>query len=226
MLGRRSEIETEMSANGFWNDSDTAQATVTELKRLKTRLSPVQSMDAKLDELDVMIELVGDGPSAENVAESEVLLDSVMAAMGTLEFRVMLAGEYDMRNAYLSVQAGAGGTESCDWAEMLYRMVMRFCERNEYDVNLVEYQPGDEAGIKSVTLTVDGPNAYGHLKSENGVHRLVRISPFDSQARRHTAFASVSVFPELDDAIEVEIDENDYFIIRHTGGTTGDTGSL
>jgi peptide chain release factor 2 len=221
MVQRRSEIETEMSADGFWNDSEAAQGTVTQLKRLKARLSPLLAMQEKIDELDVMVELVGEDPTADNVAETETLLNDVSSAMETLEFRVMLDGEYDVRNAFLSVQAGAGGTESCDWAAMLLRMYARWCERQGFDVDIVERMDGEEAGIKSATLLVKGEWAYGYLRAEAGVHRLVRLSPFDSQNRRQTSFAAVEVSPELDDAEGMEIRTEDLKVDTYRASGAG-----
>jgi peptide chain release factor 2 len=210
-----------MSADGFWNDSESAQTTVTELKRLKLRLSPVLSMEDQLNELDLMLELVSEDPSAENVAETEVLLTAVSKTMGTLEFQVMLDGEYDMRNAYLSVQAGAGGTESCDWAAMLLRMYARWCEVRGYEVDVADRLDGEEAGIKSATLLIKGEWAYGYLRAEAGVHRLVRQSPFDAQHRRQTSFAAVEVSPELDDAEATEIRSDDLKVDTFRAGGAG-----
>jgi len=221
MVQRRAGIETEMSADGFWNDSESAQATVSELKRLKARLSPLLAMEAKLDELDVMVELVGEDPTEENVSETEALLTGVSAAMETLEFRVMLDGEYDVRNAFLSVQSGAGGTEACDWAAMLLRMYARWCERQGFDVDIVERMDGEEAGIKSATLLVKGEWAYGYLRAEAGVHRLVRLSPFDAQNRRQTTFAAVEVTPELDDAEGMEIRSEDLKVDTYRASGAG-----
>jgi peptide chain release factor 2 len=221
MVGRRGEIETTMSADGFWNDSEAAQKTVTELKRLKARLSPLLAMDEKVDELDVMVELVGEDPTADNVSETEALLGGVSSAMETLEFRVMLDGEYDVRNAFLSVQSGAGGTESCDWAAMLLRMYARWCERQGFDVDVVERMDGEEAGIKSATLLVKGEWAYGYMRAEAGVHRLVRLSPFDAQNRRQTTFAAVEVSPELDDAEGMEIRSEDLKVDTYRASGAG-----
>jgi peptide chain release factor 2 len=210
-----------MAGDGFWNDQESARSTVAELKRLKSRLDPVVKLEQKLDELDLMVQLVGDEPTAENVAEAEALGAGVADAMNKLEFAVMLDGEYDVRSAYLSVQAGAGGTESCDWAAMLLRMYVRWAEREGYEVELIDRQEGEEAGIKSATVLVKGDWAYGYLKAEVGVHRLVRLSPFDAQNRRQTSFAAVEASPEVDDAEAIEIRPEDLRVDTYRSGGAG-----
>ncbi len=150
-----------------------------------------------------------EGEDQETLDEVNELLPDIAKQIDQMEFARMLSGEHDANNAALSINAGSGGTEAQDWAEMLLRMYLRYCERKGFKTELTEYQAGDDAGMKSATFTITGDYAYGYLKAESGVHRLVRISPFDSNARRHTSFTSVFVFPELDDSIEVEIEEKD-----------------
>lgn len=210
-----------MSSEGFWNDQESAQQIVTELKRVKTSLDPILAIEEQLDELELMIELVREESGGEGLEELEALLAGLDVSIEELEFRVMLNGEYDDRDCYLSIQAGAGGTESCDWAEMLFRMYVRWGERSGRDVEQVDRLDGEEAGIKWVTLLIKGDHSYGYLKAESGVHRLVRISPFDSQARRQTSFAAVEVTPVLDDAAVTEIRSEDLRVDTYRAGGAG-----
>jgi len=210
-----------MASDGFWNDQESAQTTVTELKKVKGSLDPVSSIDDRLEELDLMVELVAEDNNEESRAEVEALADEAAEAMEALEFRVMLGGQYDDRDTYLSVQAGAGGTESCDWAEMLLRMYARWAESSGFSMDVFDRLDGEEAGIKWATLLIKGPFAYGYLKAESGVHRLVRISPFDSQNRRQTSFAAVEVMPVMDDAEAPEIRSEDLRVDTYRAGGAG-----
>ena len=198
-----------MAATGFWDDQDQAREVIAESNRLKGWVDPWQELDEKsseLVELGALLETESDDDlEAEWLAEVE----EIERHSEALEVRTMLQGSDDHRGALLTVHPGAGGLESQDWAEMLTRMYTRWAERRGYSVNVLDLQPGEEAGIKSATLEVSGDDAYGYLKAEKGVHRLVRISPFDAQSRRHTSFASVFVYPQVDDAIEIEIDDSD-----------------
>jgi peptide chain release factor 2 len=169
----------------------------------------------------VLLELAVEAGDAETCAEVAGKLDAATLELERAELRRLLGGEHDAANAIVSINAGAGGTDACDWAEMLLRMYVRWAENHDYRVEVLDLQEAEEAGIRSATLTVAGEYAFGYLKPEEGVHRLVRISPFDAQARRHTAFASVSVIPELDDSIEVEIDEKDLRIDTYRAGGKG-----
>ncbi len=157
----------------------------------------------------MLIELGEEGEDEETLAEVNSLLPDLEKQINQMEFARMLSGDHDANNAIVSINAGAGGTEAQDWANMLLRMYLRYCERRGFKTEFTEYQDGDEAGLKSATFTVEGDYAFGYLKAENGIHRLVRISPFDSNARRHTSFCSVHVFPELDDSVEVTIEDKD-----------------
>ncbi len=157
----------------------------------------------------MLIELGEEGEDEETLAEVNSLLPDLEKQINQMEFARMLSGDHDANNAIVSINAGAGGTEAQDWANMLLRMYLRYCERRGFKTEFTEYQDGDEAGLKSATFTVEGDYAFGYLKAENGIHRLVRISPFDSNARRHTSFCSVHVFPELDDSVEVSIEDKD-----------------
>jgi peptide chain release factor 2 len=180
-----------------------------ERQQLADQIASVERMEKELADQGGLIELGEAEGEAGVVAEAEAALRTLRAEAERREVETMLSGEADGNDAYLEIHAGAGGTESQDWAAMLMRMYTRFAEQNGYKVQTLEYHDGEEAGIKSVTLEVSGPSAYGWLKTESGVHRLVRISPFDSQARRHTSFASVWVYPVVDDTIDIKIDEAD-----------------
>ncbi len=180
---------------------------------LRSVLNPIDQLQSALDDVQVMVELceMEDDEKQYNVAllDVEEQLQTISKNYDKLELQSLLSRPLDANNAYLSLHAGAGGTESCDWADMLYRMYRRYAEKHGFGFNIMDYQAGDEAGIKSVSFYIEGLNAYGYLKAERGVHRLVRISPFDSNKRRHTSFVSLDVVAEVDDSIEVNIEEND-----------------
>jgi len=187
---------------------------------LSAPLAGWRKQQAELEDAKVYLEFAAEG-DAEATAEAAKKLDEIDAALGRLELERLLGGEHDAGNAIVTLHPGAGGTEAQDWAEMLLRMYLRWCERHGYKTELVDQQPGEGAGIKSATFTAEGPYAYGYLKAEAGVHRLVRISPFDANARRHTSFASVFVFPEIDDAIQVDIDEADLRVDTYRSSGAG-----
>lgn len=168
-----------------------------------------ETVDRELEDVQVLIELGEEGEDAETLAEIRGILPDLERRVGQMEFARMLSGEHDASDAIVSINAGAGGTEAQDWAEILLRMYLRWCERKGFKAEITDYQPGDEAGAKGVTFTVSGDYAYGYLKAEKGIHRLVRISPFDSNARRHTSFCSVFIFPELDDDVDIEVLDKD-----------------
>jgi len=201
-------LEAEAAVPEFWNDQNKAQANIAATKSLKMVLDPFDAIAGGLDDAEVMLELAEAGEE-EALAEAASELEKVGSGFQALEMQSLLGGEFDGNGAYLTLHAGAGGTESCDWADMLYRMFTRYAERKDFKTQIMDYQAGEEAGIKSVSLLISGPYAYGLLKSERGVHRLVRISPFDSQSRRHTSFVAADVTPEIDDDIEIEIVESD-----------------
>jgi peptide chain release factor 2 len=202
-------LDKEMAGAGFWDDQDQAREIIDESNRLKGWVEPWKKLDEKSSELLELGTLLADESDEELEAEWLAEIEELERHSEALEVRTMLQGPDDHRGALLTIHPGAGGLESQDWAEMLTRMYTRWAERHGYTVNVLDLQPGDEAGIKSATLEVSGEDAYGYLKAEKGVHRLVRISPFDAQSRRHTSFASVFVYPQVDDAIEIEIDESD-----------------
>jgi peptide chain release factor 2 len=209
---RISELESRMGQNDFWDDQEAANRIVTEVSHTKGRIQPIIKYHERLDDVRTMMELVEDaeGEEAEEyLREIRQTVEILVKDLDTLEIQSFLSGKMDANNAILSINAGAGGTESCDWAEMLYRMYTRWAERHGYKVETDDLAPGEEAGLSSATIRIIGPNAYGYAKAERGVHRLVRISPFDSNARRHTSFCAVDVIAELDDDIEVDVKEED-----------------
>jgi peptide chain release factor 2 len=183
------------------------------LLRERTRLQKVVDdclhIKQQLEDAGVLIEMGEEGEADATLAEVNAMLPGLKKQIGAMEFARMLSGEHDPNNAILSINAGAGGTEAQDWADMLLRMYLRYCERRGFKTEFTEYQPGEDAGLKSATLSVVGDYAYGYLKAESGIHRLVRLSPFDANSRRHTSFCSVFVFPELDDSVEVAVEEKD-----------------
>ena len=198
-----------MAGSGFWDNQDKAREIIAESNRLKGWVDPWKELDEKSSELAELATLLETDPDDDLEAEWLAEVGEVERHSEALEVRTMLQGSDDHRGALVTVHPGAGGLESQDWAEMLTRMYTRWAERRGYTVNVLDLQPAEEAGIKSATLEVTGDDAYGYLKAEKGVHRLVRISPFDAQSRRHTSFASVFVYPQVDDTIEIEIDESD-----------------
>ncbi len=205
----------------FWDNPQTARDVIAEANELKTWLDPLAELTLKaneLDELAALLEIEADAGLEAELAAEITRLDQDIEK---LELRTMLRGADDTRDAILNIHPGAGGTESQDWAEMLFRMYTRYAEQHGYDVTIHDLQPGEEAGIKNATLEIKGKYAYGYLKAERGVHRLVRISPFDSQSRRHTSFASVFVYPVVDDTIEITIDEKDLRIDTYRAGGKG-----
>jgi peptide chain release factor 2 len=206
-----SEIEARMNEPDFWNNREKAQRDVAEVSALKGKILPLHGLESRAADLDVLRELA-DGESPENqpaaVAEVVAEFEALQKDLDKFEITALLSGEFDNNPAFLTIHAGAGGTESCDWADMLLRMYQRWMERRGLASEIVDIQLGDEAGVKSATLRVSGENAFGYLQTEIGVHRLVRISPFDSNKRRHTSFASVDAVPEIED-VPLEINPAD-----------------
>jgi peptide chain release factor 2 len=198
-----------MAAPGFWDQSERARATVEDVRQLRRWIEPFDDLAQRIADARELAHLVADDPDPDITQGLTHEVSRATADLQALELRTMLQGPDDQRGALLTVHPGAGGTESQDWAEMLVRMYTRWAERKGYTVRVLDLLPGEEAGIKSATLEIAGDYAYGYLKAEKGVHRLVRISPFDSQARRHTSFASVFVYPLVDDTIEVDLREED-----------------
>ncbi len=213
------ELEEKMAAPDFWDNKESAQNTVAALSACRNLIEPYRKLQSDLEDYTVSLELAAE--DADFLGETEIAYQRLLKALDKLEVMSFLSGKFDRNNLYFSIHAGAGGTESCDWANMLLRMYRRYFERRGWKDEVIDLQPGEEAGIKSVTLRVIGEFAYGYMKGEKGVHRLVRISPFDSNARRHTSFCSVDVFPELDDDIEIEIDETQLRIDTYRSSGAG-----
>jgi peptide chain release factor 2 len=216
------ELESEMSLPDFWDDQESAQKVIGEMKQLKEQIEKMEELDETFEEQKLMLELLqeeGEDPSMEKELESGIR--SLQKEIDNFELTVMLSEPYDRNSAILQLHPGAGGTESQDWADMLLRMYTRWAEDHGYKVETLDYLAGDEAGIKSVTLLIKGNYAYGYLKAEKGIHRLVRISPFDSSGRRHTSFVSVEVMPEIDNDIEIEIRQEDLKIDTYRSSGAG-----
>lgn len=216
------EIESKIAAPGFWDNAENSQGILRERTALEKIVQMYDSLNRQLEDVRIMIELgqeAGDENTLNEVAEMNTRLASELESA---EFQRMLSGPHDRNSCFISINPGAGGTESQDWAEMLLRMYLRYCEKKGWKTTITDYQSGDEAGIKSVTFSVSGDYAYGYLKAEAGIHRLVRISPFDSNARRHTSFASVYAFPEIDEGdIEIKISDSDLRIDTFRSGGAG-----
>ncbi len=205
------ELERKASSPDFWNHPDKAQEVTRKLSFLRQELERYQKLASTLQDLEVAVDLIEEDPDSgeDLLAESIPRLREARKSLDAMELESLLGEEADERNALLSINPGAGGTESQDWAQMLLRMYLRWAEHRGYDTEILDHQYGEEAGIKGATVAVEGPYAYGYLKAESGVHRLVRISPYDASSRRHTSFASVFVYPEVEDEIEVQVEEKD-----------------
>jgi len=216
-----------MGAPAFWDNNDRAQKHIAKLNVLKRSVFPVIAFQKKVDDTDVMLELVEALEGGDRDAHEKELGDGVAAMadeLDKLEIASFLTGQFDRNNAFLSIQAGAGGTESCDWADMLFRMYNRWAERRGFEVEVQDVQSGDQAGITKATLVIKGENAYGYAKAERGVHRLVRISPFDSNKRRHTSFCAVDVIAEINEDIEIEIPESEIRVDVYRSSGKGGQG--
>ena len=221
---RQAELEEAMGREGFWRHRERARKLMDESASLKRKLEPVQRAQAELEEAETMVEL-GEAEPEDSQAgiESEVRaeVDRLARFMEELELRTLLGGFHDSKSCIMSINAGAGGTESCDWADMLVRMYQRWCGQRGYRTEITDLLPGETAGVKSASMMIVGENAYGFCKAERGVHRLVRISPFDSNKRRHTSFASVDVIAKMDDPIELDIPASDLRVDTFRSGGKG-----
>ena len=215
------EYNEDMGSPGFWDDTERAQKISAKASSVESRIKHYESLNTRADDIEVLMELAEEADDAGMVDEIRGEFDRLKADLETLRLQTLLTGDYDNCNCILSLHAGAGGTEAQDWTQMLYRMYTRFAERMGFQVKLLDLLDGDEAGIKSVTFEVSGDYAYGYLKSERGVHRLVRISPFDANARRHTSFASLDVSPIIEDDGEIEIRPEDLRIDTYRASGAG-----
>jgi len=209
MEKRLAEIEPILAKEGFWNKPDEAKTVLKERTSLSNRLERFRKLAAEVEDNQALLEMAVEESDEGTLRDLGRQATSLLDMVDRFALELMLDGEDDGKNAIVSINAGAGGTEAQDWAEILFRMYTRWVERKGYQLELIDYQPGEEAGIKSATFTASGENAFGYLKSEVGVHRLVRISPFNASGKRHTSFASVFVYPELDNEIVVDIEEKD-----------------
>ena len=210
-----------MEAPGFWDDPEISNRKMKELKNLKDTVDTMRGLESQYGDIKDLIEMSYEEEDAEMAAEIRSELDSFVSVFEAIRISTLLSGEYDKDNAILKLNAGAGGTESCDWCSMLYRMYTRWAERKGFSIEVLDYLDGDEAGIKSVTFQVNGENAYGYLKSEKGVHRLVRISPFNAQGKRQTSFVSLDVMPDIEEDMDVDINEDDLRIDTYRSSGAG-----
>ncbi len=210
-----------MEAPGFWDDPDRSNKLMKELKQLKDTVDECNGLKTQYEDIETLIEMGYEAQDAEMIPEIREELDRFVETFEALRIGTLLSEEYDKCNAILKLNAGAGGTESCDWAGMLYRMYTRWAERKGFSIDVLDFLDGDEAGIKSITFQVNGENAYGYLKSEKGVHRLVRISPFNAQGKRQTSFVSLDVMPDIEEDLDVEINEDDLRIDTYRSSGAG-----
>ncbi len=218
---RLEELEAQTAVSGFWNDQENSQKVVQEMSHLKNVLKGYEKLRSTYEDTLTLIELAIEMEDESVYDEAKKNYDFILADLETQKLSTLLTGEYDENNAILTFHAGAGGTEAQDWTQMLYRMYTRWSERHGFKYKILDYLDGDEAGIKSASILIEGENAYGFLKSEAGVHRLVRVSPFDASGRRQTSFASLEVMPELSDATDIEINESDLKVDTYRAGGAG-----
>lgn len=215
------ELENKTLEPNFWNDAKNSTQVLSEIKKIKGKCIKYRNIETELKNIEELTELVNLEPDEEIAKDILKSTKKIATEMERLEIDTLLSGKYDNNNAIITIHTGAGGTESQDWAEMLYRMYVRWANKNNYEIKELDFLEGEEAGIKSVTFEVNGENAYGYLKGEMGVHRLVRISPFDSGGRRHTSFASLEVLPEITDDIEIDINQDDLRIDTYRASGAG-----
>lgn len=216
-----SELEEIAADPDFWNDMEKSKKILQQTAALKSKVQGYDDLVAKYEEINTIIEMGREEADEELLEEAKTLKTEFLQEYDELKVSTLLDGEYDKENAIVTLHAGEGGTEACDWVSMLFRMYTRWAEKRGFSVETLDYLEGDEAGIKSVTFQVSGMNAYGYLKSEKGVHRLVRVSPFDSSGRRHTSFASADVMPEIDDDIEIQVNPDDIRVDTYRASGAG-----
>lgn len=218
---RVEELEREMEAPGFWDNAERSQKMMKELSALKGDMEIYHKLQNQKEEIELMIEMGYEENDASVIPDIQEMLDEFQRDFDHIRIKTLLSGEYDKDNAIVTLHAGAGGTESCDWASMLYRMYLRWADRQGFSTEVLDYLDGEEAGIKSVTFQVNGENAYGYLKSEKGVHRLVRISPFNAAGKRQTSFVSCDVMPDIEEDVDVEINPDDLRIDTYRSSGAG-----
>lgn len=215
------ELEREMEAPDFWNDPANSQKKMQELKSMKDDVATYANLEQGYEDIETMIEMGYEENDASLIPEIQEMLDDFVSTYEAIRMKTLLSGEYDKKKAIVSLHAGAGGTESCDWASMLFRMYSRWADKKGFGLTVLDSLDGEEAGIKSITFEVDGENAYGYLKSEKGVHRLVRISPFNAAGKRQTSFVSCDVMPDIDEDIDIEIKDEDIRIDTYRSSGAG-----
>ncbi|MZT66091.1 peptide chain release factor 2 [Blautia sp. BIOML-A1] len=218
---RVEELEREMEAPDFWDDAEVSQQKMKELKSMKDDMEIYHSLETQMEDMETMIEMGYEENDPEIIPEIQEMLDEFQKNFDSIRVKTLLSGEYDSENAIIKLNAGAGGTEACDWCGMLYRMYSRWVDRKGFSMEVLDYLDGDEAGVKSVTFQVNGENAYGYLKSEKGVHRLVRISPFNAAGKRQTSFVSCDVMPDIKKDLDVEINDEDIRIDTYRSSGAG-----
>lgn len=218
---RIEELEREMEAPGFWDDAERSQKMMKELKYMKDDRETYNNLVGSLEDMETMIEMGYEENDPSLIPEIQEMLENFQKSFEAIRIKTLLSEEYDANNAIVKLNAGAGGTEACDWCSMLYRMYTRWADKKGFSVEVLDYLDGDEAGIKSVTFQVNGENAYGYLKSEKGVHRLVRISPFNAAGKRQTSFVSCDVMPDIDTDIDIEINDEDIRIDTYRSSGAG-----
>ena len=215
------KYDYQMQEPGFWDDVEKSQETMKKVKALKDTVENFEALEQEYEDIDTMIQMAEEENEPELVPEIQEMLQKFITDFDALRIRTLLSGEFDRENAVVTLHAGTGGTEACDWVSMLYRMYTRWAEKKGFQVEVLDYLDGEEAGIKSVTFQVNGENAFGYLKSEKGVHRLVRISPFNAAGKRQTSFASCDVMPDIEEDLEVEINEDDLRIDTYRSSGAG-----
>lgn len=221
METRIAGLETAMSASDFWNDQNKARTIIAELNEAKRKIEPLKGLETRVADFEVLLEICESDEDHGTLAEAGREWKALEKDLAAFEIKILMAGSQDTHNAFVTIHAGAGGTEACDWADMLYRMYVRWTEREGFKTEIVDIQEEDPAGIRSATLRIVGDYAYGYLQHERGVHRLVRISPFDAAKKRHTSFASVDVVPEIDETIDIQVNEADLRVDRYRAGGKG-----
>jgi peptide chain release factor 2 len=214
-------LENRSAQENFWNDSNEAKKVIARINDIKKKTVPLQVLMPRLEDFDVLIEIAKEEGDPNSWAEVQKEFDDLETAVGQYELNLLLSGPFDHGSAFITIHSGAGGTEACDWADMLMRMYQRWAERRGYRVNLIDHMPGDDVGTRSATLEIQGENAFGFLQTERGVHRLVRISPFDAAKKRHTSFASIDVTPDNEEDIQIEVRDEDLRVDTYRSGGKG-----
>jgi peptide chain release factor 2 len=214
-------LEHKMTAPGFWDSQNAAKKVIDRANVIKKQIEPLGGLESRVEDFPVLIDLAKEQGDVQSIKEVQAEYDGINKAIAAYELDLLLAGPFDRGSAFLIIHSGAGGTEACDWADMLMRMYVRWCERKGYKVQIIDHQEGDDVGTRSATLEIQGENAFGFLKNERGVHRLVRISPFDAAKKRHTSFASIDVTPDNEEDINIDIRDDDLKVDTYRAGGKG-----